>query len=59
MLPRWLAIVLIGLVLVILAVFLAPAVPVAGTALYWIGLIIGLVLIGYGLIVLIASHTRA
>lgn len=59
MIPRWVALLLIGVLLILAALFLAPLVPVAGTFLYWACLVVGLVFLVYGVYVLIASHTRA
>lgn len=59
MLPRWIALVLVGVILILAALFFAPLVPVAGTFLYWVLLLVGLVFLVYGLYVLLAGYTRA
>lgn len=53
--PRWLALALIGIVLILAGVFLAPLVPAAGTFLYYALTIIGGVVVLWAIIVLIMS----
>lgn len=55
---RWLALALIGVLLILAGVFLAPLVPAAGTFLYYALLVVGVVLIVWAAVVLIMSVVR-